>query len=191
MTTKRVRLTIKQKIELLDKHASGQYTQMNLSEWAQVAFCLHKPLSQQNISDIISNRKAIYNNVIVKDNGKSLRLPRFPQLDEDIKKFVVNLNVAQRPVDRRAIIVYAKHIATHKYRISEGTINFSDGWLTKVLKRNNLKSRYIYGESASVDITTANIQNEISKIQNVLKDYTMENILNFDETGLYYEQAPR
>lgn len=48
-----------------------------------------------------------------------------------------------------------------------------------------------HGVSVSVDITTENIQNEIRKIQSILKDYAPENILNFDETGLFYQQAPR
>ncbi|EPB81918.1 hypothetical protein HMPREF1544_11339 [Mucor circinelloides 1006PhL] len=41
-------------------------------------------------------------------------------------------------------------------------------------------------------ITTENIHNKIKKnIQSFLKDYQREDNLNFDETGLCYEQAPR
>lgn len=190
-TNKRVRLSIQQKIKILDKFATGNYNQKELAQWAKEAFNLDKALSQQTISDIIKQRKAIYENVIVKENSRSLRLPRFPQLDEEIKIYVAEQNAAKRPVDRRSCITLIKYLAAVKYKIPEGTINFSDGWLTKVFKRNNLKSRYTYGESASVDITTESIQSEISKIQNILKDYTAENILNFDETGLFYQQAPR
>ena len=191
MSNKRVRLSIQQKIELLDQHATGYYNQMELGEWAKQAFNLSKALSQQTISDIIKKSEDIYSNVSVKNNGKSLKLPQYPQLDQEVTKYVSQQNAANRPVDRRSIITYIKYIAAAKYKIPEGEIIFSDGWLTKVFKRNNLKSRYTYGESASVDITTENIQNEIKKIQSFLKDYQPKDILNFDETGLYYEQAPR
>lgn len=162
MSNKRVRLSIQQKIELLDQHATGYYNQMELGEWAKQAFNLSKVLSQQTISDIIQNSENIYSNVNVKNNGKSLKLPQYPQLDQEATKYVSQQNAANRPVDRRSIITYIKYIAAAKYKIPEGEIIFSDGWLTKVFKHNNLKSRYTYGgESASVDITTENIQNEI------------------------------
>lgn len=43
-----------------------------------------------------------------------------------------------------------------------------------------------YGKSALVYITAENIQSEINKIQKNLKHYTAEDILNLDETGLFY-----
>ncbi|EPB81453.1 hypothetical protein HMPREF1544_11843 [Mucor circinelloides 1006PhL] len=143
---------------------------MELDEWAKQAFNLSKAFSQQTISDIIKKSEDIfYSSVSVKNNGKSLKLPQYPQLDQEDSKYVSQQNAANRPVDRRSIITYIKYIAA----------------------ANNLKSRYTYGESASVDITTESIQNEIKKIQSFSKDYQPEDILNFDETGLYYEQAPR
>lgn len=61
-----------------------------------------------------------------------------------------------------------------------------------MLKRSGLKTRYAHHrESGSVDLTTENIQNELRKIENLLKDYPPQDILNFDETGLFYQQAPR
>ncbi|KAL7312289.1 hypothetical protein PS15m_008070 [Mucor circinelloides] len=114
----------------------------------------------------IKNSENIYSNVNVKNNRKSLKLPQYSQLDQEVTKYVSQQNAANRPVDRRSIITYIKYIAAAKYKIPEGEIIFSDGWLTKVFKHNNLKSRYTYGgESASVDITTENIQNEIKKFR--------------------------
>ncbi|GAN02914.1 hypothetical protein MAM1_0030d02364 [Mucor ambiguus] len=190
--TERTRLSLQQKIELLDKHATGHYNQKELGEWAKQAFKLSKRLRQQTISDILKKRNEIYGNIIVKESSKSLRLLRwYPQLDQEVTKYVADQNAAKRPVDRNAIMTYIKYVAAVKYEIPKGEIKSSDGWLTKVFKRNKLKSRYTYGESASVDITSENTQSEIQKIQNLLKDYAMKDILNFDETGLYYEQSPR
>ncbi|KAG1493186.1 hypothetical protein G6F45_011105 [Rhizopus arrhizus] len=49
----------------------------------------------------------------------------------------------------------------------------------------------MHGESASVDIPSENIQNELRKIEELLGPYDPANIMNFDEAGLYYQQSPR
>ncbi|KAG1450679.1 hypothetical protein G6F46_010378 [Rhizopus delemar] len=49
----------------------------------------------------------------------------------------------------------------------------------------------MHGESASVDITSENIQNELRKIEELLGPCDPADIMNFDETGLYYQQPPR
>ncbi|KAG1541992.1 hypothetical protein G6F46_013501 [Rhizopus delemar] len=49
----------------------------------------------------------------------------------------------------------------------------------------------MHGESASVDISSENIQNELRKIEELLEPYDPVDIMNFDETGLYYQQPPR
>ena len=60
----------------------------------------------------------------------------------------------------------------------------SDGWLTHVFKRIGVRSRLTHGDSASVDITTDNIQGQLKKIAELLQPYNPQDILNFDETGL-------
>ncbi|OAC98487.1 hypothetical protein MUCCIDRAFT_121797, partial [Mucor lusitanicus CBS 277.49] len=69
-------------------------------------------------------------------------------------------------------------------------LKFSDGWVTDMLRRIGFKSRKLHGESSSVDLTSANIIGELRKIEKLLEPYDPEDILNFDETGLYYEQQP-
>ncbi|KAG1512477.1 hypothetical protein G6F52_010399 [Rhizopus delemar] len=49
----------------------------------------------------------------------------------------------------------------------------------------------MHGESASVDITSENIQNELKKIEELLGPCDPADIMKFDETGLYYQQPPR
>ena len=49
----------------------------------------------------------------------------------------------------------------------------------------------MHGESASVDITSENIPNELRKIEELLGPYDLVDIMKFDETGLYYQQPPR
>ncbi|KAG1511548.1 hypothetical protein G6F53_005856 [Rhizopus delemar] len=49
----------------------------------------------------------------------------------------------------------------------------------------------MHGESASVDISSVNIQNELRKMEELLGPCDPADIMNFDETGLYYQQPPR
>ncbi|KAG1548404.1 hypothetical protein G6F46_008771 [Rhizopus delemar] len=49
----------------------------------------------------------------------------------------------------------------------------------------------MHGESASVGITSENIQNELRKIEELLGPCDPVDVMNFDETGLYYQQPPR
>lgn len=98
---------------------------------------------------------------------------------------------ANLTVNRASIIRFIKHISQVKYNISESEMSFSEGWLTKVFKRIGVKLRPTHGESASVDVTSDSIQRQLRKIEELLETYNSADILNFDETGLYYQQLPR
>ncbi|KAG1498964.1 hypothetical protein G6F53_011625 [Rhizopus delemar] len=101
------------------------------------------------------------------------------------------MNNNNLPVNRDSILRYVRYIAQVKYRIPEKEISFSSGWLTKLFKRIGVKCRPMHGESASVDISSENIQNELRKIEELLEPYDPADIMNFDEKGLYYQQPPR
>ncbi|KAG1144411.1 hypothetical protein G6F37_004606 [Rhizopus arrhizus] len=127
-------------------------------------FNLDQPLAQQTISNILNNAETLYININVVNNGKSLTTTtRYPQLDDEVVKFVADMNNNNLPVNRDSIL---------RYRIG-------------------VKCRPMHSESASVDIPSENIQNELRKIEELLGPYDPANIMNFDETGLYYQQPPR
>ncbi|OBZ81087.1 CENP-B protein 2, partial [Choanephora cucurbitarum] len=183
MSNKRVRLTVDQKIQILDENLKGKYDQVELGKWAMEKFNLSKPLAQQTISKIISSADELYSNVSLKASSKSAKGPKYPQLDEDVRKYVEDLNNLNQHINRESIIRYVKMVALVKYKIPQDEINFSDGWLSRVFKRINVKSRFTQSESASVDITTDNVQNQLKKIAELLQPYNPQDILNFDETG--------
>jgi hypothetical protein len=60
----------------------------------------------------------------------------------------------------------------------------SDGWLEKYLKREGISSRRRCGKHSSVNPAT--IEKRLQKIRVVLKDITLENILNIDECALHH-----
>lgn len=70
-----VRLTITQKIEILDRYLMGHTNQIELGKWAKERFGLNDNIPQQTIFNIIKNLDKLYENVNVVKNGKSLKSP--------------------------------------------------------------------------------------------------------------------
>lgn len=192
----RERLTIEQKYEICMHNAQfPKNTQEALGKWAQEEFQLSKPISQKTISNVLNAKDKIfklYANGNVK--GKSSKETAIPSLDDDILQYILAMNEKSIPVNRATVIAFAKVIANRKYKMHQlpasRRITFSEGWLTKVFKRIGVKSRHLYGEESSVDLTSNNIVEQLKKIEKLLEPYDPKDILNFDETGIYYEQQP-
>lgn len=111
-----------------------------------------------------------------------------------IQKNIELMNARNTPINRTSVIVFAKVIGHRKYKMQElpekYQIKFSDEWLTDVFKRIGVKSRRLYGENSSVDLTSTDIIEQLKKFEKLLESYGPKDILNFDETGLHYEQQP-
>ncbi len=65
---------------------------------------------------------------------------------------------------------------------------FSNGWLENFKNKYEISSKRVCGEGGSVDKKT--IEEERVKLRELLKDYNKEDILNADETGLFYCLRP-
>ncbi|KAG1551553.1 hypothetical protein G6F49_008948 [Rhizopus delemar] len=89
-------------------------------------FNLDQPLAQQTISNILKNAEPLCSNNVV-NNGKSLKTTRYPQLDDEVVKFVADMKNNNLPVNRDSILRYVRPIAQVKYRIPENEISFSYG----------------------------------------------------------------
>lgn len=74
---------------------------------------------------------------------------------------------------------------------SLGETNFkaSSGWWEKVIKRNSIgKSVRLHGEAGEVN--HKQIKEKIDEIRKDLESYDLENVHNWDETGLYFKLIP-
>ncbi|CAO3656452.1 unnamed protein product [Mucor fragilis] len=192
----RGRLSVEQKYRIcMHKEMFPTISQEQLGSWAQNEFNLPRPVKQRTISNILNIKDSIYS-AYAKGNtkAKSTKTARAPQLDNDVLEYILNMNARSIAINRRSVKAYAKMLAFKKYKMHElpkkDQINFSDGWLTDLFKRIGVKSRHLYGENSSVDLTSANIVEQLSKIEQLLEPYDVKDIMNFDETGLYYEQQP-
>jgi hypothetical protein len=62
--------------------------------------------------------------------------------------------------------------------------------LTDLFKHTGVKLGHLYGKNGSVDLISANTITELKKTGKLLEPFYPKDIMNFDETGLYYEQQP-
>ena len=82
-----------------------------LDEWAMKKFNLDQSLAQQTISNILKNAETLYSNINVVKNGKSLKTTRYPQLDDEVVKFIADMNNNNLPVNQDSILRYVRHVA--------------------------------------------------------------------------------
>lgn len=66
---------------------------------------------------------------------------------------------------------------------------FSHGWLQGYKRRHGIRSYNIHGEAASHNNSPEALQ-RIEEIRALCKKYELSNILNMDETGLFWKSTP-
>ena len=82
-----------------------------------------------------------------------------------------------------------KNLTEHfvKNQLGDAAFRASDGWLDKLKKRHKLVSRVMHGEIASSDAKGA--EDYKPRLVELLSQYADRDILNVDETGLYWKQT--
>ena len=68
------------------------------------------------------------------------------------------------------------------------TFSYSNGWLVNFKRRKNISSIKLHGEAASADMASVAAGRE--QLQEDLKAYSLDDIYNMDETGLFYRLKP-
>jgi hypothetical protein len=74
------------------------------------------------------------------------------------------------------------------FSIQESDLVFSNGWLDKFKKRNNIQRYHMHGEAGSAPLES--LPEERMKLRRLLDRFTLDRIYNIDETGLFYRMAP-
>ena len=110
--------------------------------------------------------------------------------NEDIDNAVYNWIVAARN-DNKAIsgdAIINKAMSISK---SMGYVDFNvtRGWLSCFKNRFGLRSKKLHGEASNVDVSS--IYSWQQENQHILNKYDPQNIINVDETALFYQQVNR
>jgi Tc5 transposase DNA-binding domain len=112
---------------------------------------------------------------------------KFPVLDRAMNIWVGNVTEGGVILTDLLIKEKARIFAT-ALGIQESQISFSNGWLKKFKKRNNIRRHRLHGESGSAPL--ASLPEERAKLHQLLGRFTLDRIYNIDETGLYYRMSP-
>jgi hypothetical protein len=67
---------------------------------------------------------------------------------------------------------------------------WSNGWLGNFKKRHNIKEYACHGEAAAADIHNHNNIRIMEEDRQLASTYALSDILNMDETGLYWKLSP-
>lgn len=191
----RVRFTFEEKLKICERYYLVKPTlnQAELCTWAKEKFQLAKEPSQPTISIILRKYSELKQLDSKKLDSFSNKGAEFPELEEELIKFVKTMEDATFGINSHSLRHEAEFLCRLKPELLNGKEkpNFSQGWLDNFMKRNNLRCRLMNGEAGSVDMSSPVILLKVEEIKAKLACYDRRDIYNFDETGLFYRQAPQ
>lgn len=124
----------------------------------------------------------IYSNA--SDNKKRISTGKFKEVDNIVYDWVVKARNSNKPVPGYAIMekatITAKNLKLENFSASRG-------WLSGFKERFGLKFKKLHGEAASVDNSC--IDEWIKNNSSIIKLYKNQDIINIDETALFYNQT--
>lgn len=180
---KKRKLTVSAKLEILKTvDARPNTTRKALAE------SLNIPVT--TLQTIIKNRAKIQDAATHGNlTGKRIKAAKYPELEAALVNFIAQARAmpVKVPITIPVLNREAKNIALRlgiqDYKERSG------GWLTRFKRRHRVLFRKVSGESADVPDTT--IEAWRSRVlPSILKGYSMKDVYNADEFGLFYNLLP-
>lgn len=186
---KRIALSELQKFQVVQHHL--KYPHLKHEELAQfVARSFNLAVSRSSISKLLK-RKAKYQYGDDSKHSASVkraRKPKFQELEKALSAWFWKTEKAAVISDDLVIQKAKEFAADPRLRVDAG-MKFSQGWLEKFKKRHGIRGFYLHGEGGAVDESIVEEARKISKT--LLSEYSLSDIYNMDETGLFYRMSPR
>src|ERR1043166_5295529 len=104
---------------------------------------------------------------------------KFSELDHAMNLWIENV-MANGNILTDLLIKEKARFFANALNIQENECMFSNGWLYKFKKRNNVRKYHMHGESGSAPL--ASLPEERARLQLILGQYTLDRIYNIDET---------
>ena len=180
-------ITIETKIEIINKKENEHKSDTELARSYN--------LDRSTVSNIIRNKQKILD--AFKQTGarasKRTRMQKghFDIVEKAVYRWFSMLRSNNIPVSQD--ILKQKAQEYHQQFVNAGVdlpANFeaANGWLRRFQERFGIVQRTISGESSSVNVSV--VENGRQQLQELLEQYSLENIYNADETGLFFRLGP-
>jgi hypothetical protein len=178
------------KLMILDWMRTKKMSQSETARhWKQHGF---PKLTQGTVSKWAKDEPAIRAHAKnpVESQFKRARLVENPLVEASLRRWC--LDKLSRGVKLTGDVIIAKATAFETMHnpaiLDEDRMSFSHGWLEKFKLRLGLKEFKSYGEAGSVKESDASAARR--RLRKITDRYLLRNILNFDETGLNWRNAP-
>ena len=182
MTRKRIEVSIGQKAKLCAIKKSSNLKLKELKEIAQRDMGLD--LGVSTLSEILKDELK-WTNKDVSTRHFRLTPTNHIILEKSLIEWISRMDSINGFITEEVIIAKAKEFG-EKLNIDD--LIFSHGWLHRFKHRYNLKLRNLHGEAASM--TDENVKQLRQEMSEKLEEIDPEYLLNFDETGLFFQAFP-
>jgi hypothetical protein len=180
MAGKRKRLSVKEKIDIIDESEKSGLSTRKLAEKFKVG--------KTQVTMLLQNKEEIKK--FYREGGNVEQKRKFPKteglaVDQIVFNWFCKARNKHLPISGPIIQAKALEVAES---LGLNEFKASNGWLERFRQRHDITFKAICGESADVNIEDVKIWKE--KLLNILKHYAPKDVFNADETGLYYRALP-
>ena len=163
----------------------------DLYQWASITF--NQPIDESIISRSLQKKYAYLNRKVVRKDAHiytSKSIPEWPNLEECLFEWQMRMQNERVHVNRLMVQAVALKLWGLLPQYSrQDPPKFSIGWLEKYKRRHGIRSVEYYGEAASAEVTGEALE-VLAEIRLLCTQYQSANILNMDETGLFWQRTP-
>ncbi|CAG8684268.1 15053_t:CDS:2, partial [Racocetra persica] len=110
-----------------------------------------------------------------------------PLLDKAMQLWIEQV-VGNQIFLTEAIIKEKAEFFARALGLPDGVLKFSNGWVHKFKKSNNLRNYRLHGEANSTPLEL--LPGQRAKLHEIIEKYPLNNVFNADETGLFFRMAP-
>lgn len=114
-----------------------------------------------------------------------VRKTEFHELNERVFEWFCDARAKHIPVSDK--LIQEKAVVVSMELGLDG-FNASNEWLDRFQKRHNISCAILSGEGAAVDMET--VQDWRDRLEGICQGYSLSDIFNADETGLFYRALP-
>ncbi|XP_033745613.1 tigger transposable element-derived protein 4-like [Pecten maximus] len=145
-------------------------------------------IPQNSLSTLLKNRAQIekaFNTGTFSPKRKYLRTANHSDIEEALFKWFHNVRDKNIPVNGPILSAKAEDLAKD---LGYSDFKSSNGFIERFKKRRGISSKVSSGESSSVSEET--VDEWKNKVGDIISNYTLDNVFNADETGLFFKLTP-